>query len=60
MDKTTFEDERVKAALAGYVKVKFQAEDLDAQPARALMQKFGAVGLPTYVILRPADQRGRD
>ena len=53
MDKTTFEDERVKAALAGYVKVKFQAEDLDAQPARALMQKFDAVGLPTYVILRP-------
>jgi thioredoxin:protein disulfide reductase len=53
MDKTTFEDEKVKAALAGYVKVKFQAEDLDAQPARALMQKFDAVGLPTYVILRP-------
>jgi cytochrome c biogenesis protein CcdA/thiol-disulfide isomerase/thioredoxin len=53
MDKTTFEDERVKAALEGYVKVKFQAEDLDAQPAKALMQKFDAVGLPTYVILRP-------
>jgi len=53
MDKTTFEDERVKAALEGYVKVKVQAEDLDAQPAKALLQKFGAVGLPTYVILRP-------
>ncbi|MFO7691607.1 MAG: thioredoxin family protein [Vicinamibacterales bacterium] len=53
MDRTTFEDERVKAALEGYVKVKFQAEDLDAQPAKALMQKFDAVGLPTYVILRP-------
>jgi thiol:disulfide interchange protein len=53
MDRTTFEDERVKTALEGYVKVKFQAEDLDAQPAKALMQKFDAVGLPTYVILRP-------
>ncbi len=53
MDKTTFEDEQVKAALAGYVKVKFQAEDLDGEPAKALMQKFDAVGLPTYVILRP-------
>ena len=53
MDKTTFEDERVKAALEGYVKVKVQAEDLDAQPAKALLQKFDAVGLPTYVILRP-------
>ncbi|MCU0249926.1 MAG: thioredoxin family protein [Vicinamibacterales bacterium] len=53
MDTTTFEDEKVKAALSGFVKVKFQAEDLDAQPAKALMQKFDAVGLPTYVILRP-------
>ena len=53
MDRTTFEDERVKAALEGYVKVKVQAEDLDAQPVKALMQKFDAVGLPTYVILRP-------
>jgi cytochrome c biogenesis protein CcdA/thiol-disulfide isomerase/thioredoxin len=53
MDRTTFEDEKVKTALAGYVKVKLQAEDLDAQPAKALMQKFDAVGLPTYVILRP-------
>jgi len=53
MDRTTFENEQVKTALAGYVKVKFQAEDLDRQPARALMQRFDAVGLPTYVILRP-------
>ena len=53
MDKTTFEDRAVKAALAGYVKIKFQAEDPDAQPAKALMQRFDAVGLPTYVILRP-------
>ena len=43
----------VVAALNGYVKIKFQAEDPDAQPAKAVMQKFDAVGLPTYVILRP-------
>jgi thiol:disulfide interchange protein len=43
----------VQSALAGYVKIKFQAEDPDAQPAKGVMQKFGAVGLPTYVILRP-------
>jgi hypothetical protein len=35
------------------VKIKFQAEDPDAQPAKSVMQKFDAVGLPTYVILRP-------
>jgi hypothetical protein len=33
--------------------VKFQAEEPDEAPARALMQRFDAVGLPTYVILRP-------
>ena len=41
------------SALSGYVKVKFQAESPDASPAREVMQRFGAVGLPTYVILKP-------
>ncbi len=53
MDKTTFEDARVKEALSGYVKIKVQAEDLDAQPAKDLLKRFDAVGLPAYVILRP-------
>ena len=53
MDKTTLNNASVQSALAGYVKIKFQAEDPDAQPAKAVMQRFDAVGLPTYVILRP-------
>ena len=53
MDSTTFEDPSVKAALAGYVKVKVQAEDPDAEPAKSLLARFKSVGLPTYVILRP-------
>ena len=53
MDKTTLADPTVKEALAGYVKIKFQAEDLDAEPAAALMRRFRGVGLPTYVILKP-------
>jgi thiol:disulfide interchange protein DsbD len=53
MDKTTLEDPAVTAALAGYVKVKFQAEQPDEPPAKQVMQRFGAVGLPTYVILHP-------
>ena len=48
----TFEDARVKAAIDGYVKVKVQAEDPDAEPAKALLARFKSVGLPTYVILR--------
>jgi thiol:disulfide interchange protein DsbD len=53
MDSTTFADPEVKNALDGYVKIKFQAEQPDEDPARAVMQRFNAVGLPTYVILRP-------
>ncbi len=53
MDKTTLASADVKAALSGYVKIKFQAEQPDASPAREVMKRFDAVGLPTYVILRP-------
>jgi len=53
MDKTTFKDPAVTAALDKYVKIKFQAEQPDEEPARSLMQRFDAVGLPTYVILQP-------
>jgi thiol:disulfide interchange protein len=53
MDQTTLADPTVKAALEGYVKIKFQAEQPDEEPARGVMDRFNAVGLPTYVILHP-------
>jgi len=53
MDKTTLASDEVKTALANYVKVKYQAEDPDAQPAKAIMQRFSAPGLPAYAILKP-------
>jgi thiol:disulfide interchange protein DsbD len=53
MDKTTLASDDVKAALANYVKIKYQAEDPDAQPAKSIMQRFSAPGLPAYAILRP-------
>ncbi len=53
MDKTTLADRDVEAALSGYVRVKFRAEDPDQEPARSVMHRFDAVGLPAYVILRP-------
>jgi thiol:disulfide interchange protein len=56
MDKTTFEDDTVKQALSGYVKIKVQAEDPDDPNTKAIMLRFNAVGLPTYVILRPKPQ----
>jgi thioredoxin:protein disulfide reductase len=57
MDKTTLANAEVKSALAGYVKVKYQAEQPDAPPAKDVMKRFDAVGLPTYVILRPKELR---
>lgn len=53
MDKTTLKDAEVQSALADYVKVKFQAEDLNASPAAEVMKRFEAIGLPAYAILRP-------
>jgi thiol:disulfide interchange protein DsbD len=54
MDKTTLENADVQKALSGYIKIKYQAEDPDTPPAKTLMQRFNAAGLPTYVILRPS------
>jgi thiol:disulfide interchange protein len=53
MDETTLADPAVKEALALYTKVKFQAEDTEAEPVASLMRRFRAVGLPHYVILKP-------
>ena len=53
MDATTLADPVVVAALDDYVRVKFQAEDPDEPTVKEVMQRFGAIGLPTYVILEP-------
>ena len=53
MDRTTLEDPAVTGALAGYIKIKYQAENPDETPVKQVMEHFKAVGLPTYVILRP-------
>ncbi|HWN83626.1 MAG TPA: thioredoxin family protein, partial [Vicinamibacterales bacterium] len=58
MDKTTLADPEVRRALDRYVKIKFQAEQPDEPPARDVMARFKAIGLPTYVILRPVAARG--
>jgi thioredoxin:protein disulfide reductase len=52
MDKTTLASEPVERALDGYVKIKFQAEDLYSSPTKELMQRVGGRGLPTYSILK--------
>jgi thiol:disulfide interchange protein len=53
MDQTTLKDEAVTAALAGYVKIKYQAEDPDDPRVANVMQYMKTSGLPTYVIMKP-------
>jgi thiol:disulfide interchange protein len=53
MDATTLASDEVTTALEGYVKVKFQAEDPGEPLVAEVMSRFGAIGLPTYVILQP-------
>lgn len=53
MDRTTLRDPAVVDALSGYVKIKYQAETPDQNPAKDVMERFGAIGLPTYVIVSP-------
>jgi thiol:disulfide interchange protein len=53
MDETTLADPAVVAALDGYTRIKFQAEDPDASPVKEVMEYVGAIGLPHYAVLYP-------
>jgi len=51
MDATTFQDPQVQDVLQDFVLIKYQAEDLKASPHKELLDHFGIIGLPTYVVL---------
>jgi len=56
MEASTFPDPRVQQALESFVKLKYRAEDLSAAESKAILDRFGVVGLPTYVVLRPTTE----
>ncbi|MEI8078127.1 MAG: cytochrome c biogenesis protein CcdA [bacterium] len=57
METTTFRDPAVRQRLEHeFVVVKYQAEQMDRLPAKAVLDHYGVPGLPTYVILRPTPQ----
>ncbi len=61
MDRTTLKAPAVEAGLEDYVKVKFQAEDLNASPAKEVLKYLDGIGLPNYAILRRrSDARSAD
>ena len=53
MDKTTFADPKIKARLARYKVVKFDVTHYKESPAKEILDHFGILGLPTYVVLEP-------
>ncbi len=53
MDKTTFKNADVLKRLDRYVKVKYQAEKPDEAAVKAVLDYFGIIGLPSYVMLEP-------
>ena len=55
MDATTLADSEVKKRLESYRVIKFDASKYEASPAKEILNHFGVVGLPTYVVLKPVE-----
>jgi len=53
MEHTTFRSTAVQQRLGDFVFVRLQAERPNESPARELLDYFGAIGLPTYIVLTP-------
>ena len=53
MDKTVLKDPEVIQRLEGYVKIKYQAEDLNHSPVKEVVEHYEVFGLPTFIVLKP-------
>lgn len=53
MKKTTFRDPAVAEALADYVKIELQTDNPEDATIAWALDRYGVLGLPTYVVLRP-------
>lgn len=51
MEKTTFKNEKVLEELNKYVKIKFSAEFPNDPSIKKVLDYFGVIGLPTFIIL---------
>ena len=55
MDRTTLKDPAIAPRLNDLIFVKYQAEQPGRDPAKRALDRFRVIGLPTYVLLAPAD-----
>ncbi len=54
MEHSTFRDETVRQRFSqDYILVRFQAERLNDPALKPVLDQFGVMGLPTYIVLRP-------
>jgi thiol:disulfide interchange protein DsbD len=53
MDETVFNSTAVTQRLSDFIVIRFQAERPNESPAKEVLDRFGVVGLPTYVVLTP-------
>lgn len=53
MEHTTFADPQVKNQLESFLQLRLQAEKPNQHPAKKILDHFGAIGLPTYIVLMP-------
>lgn len=60
MDRTTFRDPAVLSRLEAFVRIKYQAEDLNDPGVKAVLEHFEVIGLPTYAILLPIGGGSQD
>ncbi len=52
MEHTTFASQNVKQRLTAFHEVRIQAEKPNESPAREVLDHFGVMGLPSYVVLK--------
>jgi thiol:disulfide interchange protein len=53
MDSTVFPAAEVREQLRQFVVVRYDAEKPNESPAKEVLDRFGVMGLPTYIVLRP-------
>jgi thioredoxin:protein disulfide reductase len=53
MDSTVFPAAEVKQRLKDFVVLRYEAEKPNDSPAREVLNRFGVMGLPTYVVMMP-------
>ena len=53
MDEAVLGSAEVQRRLKDFVVVRYQAERPNESPAREVLDRFGVIGLPTYVVLLP-------